>query len=153
MLQKLSICSEMFQKICPCSEMLHFCNISEQSSQMLHDFGRFFFVIFRNVGSRLAVRQVFETSFVVFLWCLRDHLTKMSRLLIVLSFVAFFTLWRLAGSNPGQKKNVDKRSVLIWAEPANVQKADFCLYNFITLFYAQFFKSWTGWQITPSKRD
>ena len=24
------------------SEMFHFCNISEQSSQMLHDFGRFF---------------------------------------------------------------------------------------------------------------
>ena len=42
MLQKLCLCSEMFQSICLCSEMLHFCNISEQSSQMLHDFGRFF---------------------------------------------------------------------------------------------------------------
>ena len=55
------------------SEMFHFCNISEQSSQMLHDFGRFLFVTFRNMGSRLASWQVFEISFVVFLWCLRDH--------------------------------------------------------------------------------
>ena len=40
------------------SEMFHFCNISEQSSQMLHDFGRFFFVTFRNMGFGLAVWQV-----------------------------------------------------------------------------------------------
>ena len=55
------------------SEMFHFRNISEQSSQMLHDFGRFLFVTFRNMGSCLAVWQVLEISFVVSLWCLRDH--------------------------------------------------------------------------------